>query len=241
MLYQEFPPGPPLRAVVASYWRFTLPASLESASIQHTVPPDGTVSLTWLPTGQLILVGPRVTALHVAVKAGAEYLGVRLLPGSAGPLLGVDVKTMREIVRPFNWPDFERAISTAGLPGINELLLETCCRPHWQGPDPVVAELTRRILDSDGATPVASLIGGLNLGYRQVLRRFHEASGLTPKEFARIRRIRAACLESLDRADPAWAQVSIEAGFADQAHLSREFRDIFRLASQTCSRIPAPH
>jgi AraC-like DNA-binding protein len=227
MLYQEFAPAPDLRNIVASYWNFSIDSSEAVTPMMHTVPPDGAVSLCWLPMGRAVVVGPRTSALRVPVQAGHRYCGVRFLPGCAGPLLGVDVPAIREVMTWFDRDDLSRCMRTTGLAGLDELIRVWCTRADWHGPDAVVAELTHRIIASDGSAPVTDLIAGLNLSYRQILRRFYDAAGLTPKEFARIRRMRAACLATLNETAPAWAEVSASAGFADQSHLVREFQDMF--------------
>ncbi|MDZ4799804.1 MAG: helix-turn-helix domain-containing protein [Bryobacteraceae bacterium] len=226
MVYEEFAPAPQLTNAV-SYWRFALPASHQPASMLHTVPPDGAVNLCWLPASRAVLMGPRLAALRVMVEAGCEYTGVRFLPGAAGPLLGIDVRSIRDQLRPFPDTDFASVMQTSGLSGLDALLPGWARKVGWHGPDPVVAKLTRRIIESEGMAPVSDLTEGLNLSYRQALRRFHEASGLTPKEFARVRRMRSTCLRAVVSEDPQWAGLSADAGFADQAHLSREFRDIY--------------
>src|SRR5688572_6292619 len=188
MIYEEFPPAQSLADAVACYWRFALPASHRPEQMEHAVPPNGMVSLCWLPYGMAVLVGPRVTALRVPVRAGAEYRGVRFLPGAAGPLLHIDVRSTRDSVKPYPNDEFAEAMRDDGFAALDNVLLRWAERIGWRGPDPAVAELTRRIVESDGTAQVCALIEGLGLSYRQVLRRFHEASGLTPKEFARLRR-----------------------------------------------------
>ena len=99
MTYEELAPPPGLAEAVASVWRFVLPAA-NPAPLVHTVPPDGAVNLCWLPPGRAVLLGPRLQALRVPVQPGAEYCGVRFLPGAAGPLLGVDPRALRDAVTP---------------------------------------------------------------------------------------------------------------------------------------------
>lgn len=220
MTYEESPPCAALAAALASHWRFAL--APDHPPGLHRVPPDGLVNLCWVPPGRAVLVGPRLAALRVPVAAGAEYRGVRFLPGAARALLGVASASIREQVVPFDDERVARALS-AGPAAVESLFV----RLGWEGPDPAVFELTRRILVSDGTAPVGDLTAGFDLSYRQLLRRFYEAAGLTPKEFARLRRLRAACLEAVASAEPSWAAVSAGAGFADQSHLAREFRGIF--------------
>jgi AraC-like DNA-binding protein len=59
-----------------------------------------------------------------------------------------------------------------------------------------VAEAVRRIEASDGPLPIGDLAERLEIGERQLQRRFRRAVGLTPKQFSRIRRFRA-CARNL--------------------------------------------
>ncbi|HRH42035.1 MAG TPA: helix-turn-helix domain-containing protein, partial [Pyrinomonadaceae bacterium] len=63
----------------------------------------------------------------------------------------------------------------------------------------------------------------LNLSTRQLERRFKASSGLSPKQFARTRRIRATAVDLVENNKQNWANRAAEIGFADQAHLTREF------------------
>jgi AraC-like DNA-binding protein len=230
MRYEEFPPSRTLVDVISSYWQFSLPAdgSPGAVPVEHTVPPDGAVNICWVAPGRAAILGPRIAALRVLVIPGFTYLGARFHPGAGGALLGVDARTLRDNLVPFpEENELFRAIAHGGIDGLDKHLQQRIARPDWQGVDPVVREVTRRIVASDGTLPVSELIADLNLSYRQVLRRFHQASGLTLKEFARLRRLRAACLDAIRCDTPRWAGISADAGFSDQAHLAREFSDIY--------------
>jgi AraC-like DNA-binding protein len=68
---------------------------------------------------------------------------------------------------------------------------------------------------------VAQAVEASGLSHRHLVARFRAATGLAPKQHARILRLQAA-LARLGSADA--AQVAFEAGYADQAHFSRDFR-----------------
>ena len=213
MVYVEMEPPTSLSGLVSAFWGFQLSAG--SAPLQHTVPPDGCVNLCWVFPGRAVVVGPRVDALRVSVQAGFQYRGARLLPGAAEGLLGLKAADIRGQSFLFNGvgEDFE-----------DELLRRAVTAPPL---DPVISEMTRRIIEADGRISVAELTDGLDISYRQALRRFVAAAGLTRKEFARIRRLRAACWQAIASAEPEWAGVSADRGFADQSHMAREFRDVY--------------
>jgi AraC-like DNA-binding protein len=88
--------------------------------------------------------------------------------------------------------------------------------------DPLVQVAARQMIEAHGSVSVRSLALRSGLGERQFRRRFTPAVGLLPKEFARVRRLRWACVRMvLER--QSLVDLAGQSGFADQAHLSREF------------------
>ena len=237
MVYQELASSPGLESAVACYWNFRLDPH-DPSPLCHTIPPDGTVSIAWIsPPGFAVLVGPRVEALRTEVHSGILYAGVRLIPGAAASLLGLDVPKLRDGRFPLrdlaDASAFEaamRAIDPADLASVAQSLSPVL--RHWAAnrarpADEVVDLLIARMLAGTDGT-IDQLTRGLGVSYRQALRRFHQATGLTPKEFVRLRRIREACVRALlDSPGAGWAGISAETGFADQSHLSREFGRTF--------------
>lgn len=102
-------------------------------------------------------------------------------------------------------------------------------------PDPEVAWAWRRLAATAGGIPVAELAAGTGWSRRHLLTRFTAQVGLAPKAAARVLRFRrAAELLVPLRADGApsvpaptrIADVAATCGYADHAHLVREFRSL---------------
>jgi transcriptional regulator GlxA family with amidase domain len=91
--------------------------------------------------------------------------------------------------------------------------------------DPAVRAAAEAIVRDDGTTHLADLARRLELSPRQLRRRFGNAAEISPKEFARLRRVRASAASAVLDASP-WVDVAATGGFADQAHLAREFRQL---------------
>jgi transcriptional regulator GlxA family with amidase domain len=72
---------------------------------------------------------------------------------------------------------------------------------------------------ADGAS-VADVARRVGLSERQLGRRFQERVGLSPKAFARVRRLQRAAL--LMKQGVAPADVATAVGYADQPHFTRE-------------------
>jgi AraC-like DNA-binding protein len=83
-----------------------------------------------------------------------------------------------------------------------------------------------QLAHSHGRVPVGALTMELGWSRRRIASRFREEVGLPPKTAARLLRFERAkaLLERPDR--PALADVALDAGFYDQAHLCNEFRRI---------------
>ena len=105
-----------------------------------------------------------MNALRVPVQAGMSYVGLRFVPGAAGPLLGIVPKQVRELVRPWPQSDFADVVREKGIAGLDTLVTRWAARANCERPDAIVATVTRRILEADGSARVADLLVGLNLG-----------------------------------------------------------------------------
>ena len=90
---------------------------------------------------------------------------------------------------------------------------------------PEVARAWRLIRCGGGRTPVAGVASDVGWSTRHLEQRFRGELGITPKAAVRITRFE----RSVDAArDPRrrLADVAAECGYADQAHLAREWRDL---------------
>jgi transcriptional regulator GlxA family with amidase domain len=70
--------------------------------------------------------------------------------------------------------------------------------------------------------PVAETSREVALGARHLRRRFHDAVGYGPKTLQRVLRLRRFLALAEATAAPDLARAAVEAGYADQAHLTNE-------------------
>lgn len=88
---------------------------------------------------------------------------------------------------------------------------------------PEVAEAWRQIVTSNGTVEINALARALGWSRRHLSEQFRREVGLSPKVAARILRFEQAH-RLATRADPApWAEIAAVAGYADQAHMSRDW------------------
>ncbi|HYG64455.1 MAG TPA: helix-turn-helix transcriptional regulator [Thermoanaerobaculia bacterium] len=238
MSYVEIPPPAELHPWVAAFWCFGVRAG--AGEIEHRIPLTGGLLLSVDRSGLPMLAGPRTAPLVTTVRGGDLFRGVHFHPGGARPFLHLPPGSLRDAMGPAHlWLDRawcgswgpvaggedDMAALDALARGLRELM------PRAEPPDPVVrsaVDSLRRSLrteQADQGTRVEELAAEVRLSPRQLRRRFQAAVGLSPKELARVLRLRSSAASAVLGVRP-WADVSAEGGFADQAHLVREFRSL---------------
>jgi AraC-like DNA-binding protein len=96
-----------------------------------------------------------------------------------------------------------------------------------EGPEPApfVEWAWRRIGETGGRLTVGELAGEIGCSRRHLQAKFTEQVGLSPKLAIRMTRFERVC-QALHATPGRWADLAAEAGYADQAHLNRDFRDL---------------
>ncbi|WP_274628537.1 helix-turn-helix domain-containing protein [Arvimicrobium flavum] len=92
--------------------------------------------------------------------------------------------------------------------------------------DPALGWAYRRLLDTHGTVRIGALSGRLEWSRRRLVERFRRDFGLPPKAVARIIRFNAATEMARGSPRPDWADIAAACGYADQAHLTREFAEL---------------
>ncbi len=80
-----------------------------------------------------------------------------------------------------------------------------------------------RIVETGGAVRVGAIAERLEWSRKHLVARFREEVGMGPKMIARIARFNRAEALAASGAESGWADVAAACGYADQAHLVREF------------------
>ncbi|MEO4000004.1 AraC family transcriptional regulator [Mesorhizobium sp. CAU 1732] len=81
------------------------------------------------------------------------------------------------------------------------------------------------IVASGGRISVEALATKLDWSRKHLAARFRQEIGLPPKQVARIARFSRAQTLAVSRRENGWADIAAACGYADQAHLVREFRE----------------
>lgn len=91
-----------------------------------------------------------------------------------------------------------------------------------------IAQAAARIEAAHGDVAIARIAAEAGLTERQFRRQFTKVVGLPPKAFANIRRVLHALHLLTDAPDSRIADVAMQAGFYDQSHLNRAFKQYMR-------------
>ena len=227
--YLEFRPPPSLSDRVLCLWTREIGGGGEYL---QPVLPDGCVDIVWIGCAAPVVAGPATCRVLVALPPGTTLLGVRFNPGWAATLLGPPAHQLLNQHVPLAdiWEREARAF--AGLVRGNPSASATLRRvsealairfADSRAADPLVLEAARWLARHPAGRmrDLAHLSGVSN---RQLHRRFRTAVGYGPKVFQRIMRFQRLLAMASRHRDPAFLAASV--GYADQAHMCREVREL---------------
>ena len=213
MAYRELAPPPELAHVVRCLWTRT------GRGDATLVLPDACLDVI-VGGGRAFVAGPDTRPVEARTARDAVLAGVRFRPGAAAAALGVpsdELRDRRVDLADLWGPAAARALEEHDDPAA--LAAALAPRLREAAPDAEV-RAAAGLLARAPATPVPALASAVGLGERQLRRRFTAAVGYGPKTLARIVRFRVAL--GRVRAGESLAAAALAAGYADQAHMTRE-------------------
>lgn len=236
--YRELAPPAALAPYVVCLWMQTISDGDGDGDGQATydqpVLPDGSIDVVALD-GQVVLAGPATSPETLHLPPGAVTVGVRFRPGAAPPLVGVSAEELRDLRLPIDevWGRAgsrlaERSAEVADPAERLWLLADgmTARLPDAREIDWVATAVAAKLAKHPGE-PLPRLADDAGLSERQLRRRVETAVGYPPRTLARILRfqrfLRAA---RASKGRPDLAGLAHATGYADQAHLTREARQL---------------
>ncbi len=238
--YREYAPPAALARAVSCVWVSVTPAA---GAPPTRVLPDACTDLIWRAGSGVSLAGPDTGPVLVPSPPGSVIAGVRFRPGAGGPALGLPLSAL---VDQHLDPDALRS----GLPGgrgaalvaqvhgglapadaVHRLVRLAGEMVTGAPPDPLVAAAARQLARpatlAGGVVQVSSVARDLGISERQLHRRCVAAVGYGPVLLRRVLRFRRF-VSGVDAGVMAGdlAAAAATAGYADQAHLTRESRNL---------------
>ena len=101
------------------------------------------------------------------------------------------------------------------------LLRRMACGPR---PSPQVGWAWRRLVTTGGTVPIGQVADEVGWSHKHLIVQFRRQAGLRPKTAARLIRFDRVWRHVDQRRPLDWGQVAADTGYADQAHLIRDFR-----------------
>ena len=238
--YQEFAVPADTAFFAEACWIHRGPAGSPPAGSAHRVLPEFGVSVAFDVVrsedgrplnGVPLLIGPKRRPQLFPIVPGRELTAIRIKPEWVAPMLGIDPLDAESL-----------AVDLAAFcPALAEPLRETLLRTRTA--EDALRALARAVVDgrvsradpshasrhaldttrrAHGRMPCDDLAGLLGLSVRQLRRQVHDATGISPKRYARTLRLLTAVRIADGSTRPVWADVAARAGYCDQSHLIRE-------------------
>jgi AraC-like DNA-binding protein len=228
--YAEHPVHPALAGIVEAAWSVSHEAG--APALEHRVLPDGCIDLVLRDGEAALVVGPTTRVAFAAMAPGSAVRGLRLRPGAAPFALGAAAQDLRDLAVPLT--DVLGTTATRvpdDLAGLQRLLLTRTQRPT----DPLVDAAVARLTQAPG-TEIGALARELAVSPRHLRRRFHVAVGYGPKRLARILRLQRLLACARRSPDALGVELALDAGYADEAHMGREVRELAGTSAQALLR-----
>jgi len=162
-----------------------------------------------------------------------SYLEVLLAPLGASTLLGVPMDELSghtvdlvDVLGATGRRLAEQLRQTSTWHRRFALLDQFLLRRLEGGPRPSlgVGWAWQRLVATGGAVPIGRIATGVGWSHRHLIARFRQQVGVRPKTAARLVRFGGVWRRLDDRRPLDWGQLAADAGYADQAHLVRDFR-----------------
>ena len=257
------PPTPPLNEYVACLW---YAAGNALSHHRERVLPTGTLDIVFQlgdepiqvfghehdaigkRLGRAVVAGAQSRYFVLPTSQQSQVAGIHFRPGGAARFLAaplseitdqhVDLEDIwgREAIE-LRQRLLEAASPTALSALLEQALLRRIRDPEASYPaairsaelfaaNPSLARI-RQVSDSTGCSP------------KRFIRMFHDAIGLTPKLYCRVKRFQALLDEIALGGRIEWAKVALDCGYYDQSHMIRDFRAFAGITPQAYRPVEA--
>jgi len=246
--YCEWRPGQALRDTILALWC----VEGDGTSVPSpTVLPDAYIEIVINLGDPVMLSGPTFTGLQpnrvvvgllnraipMQYRGRVQTFGIRLHPARAARFLAIASERLADRLTPLAElsPRLDRQIADWVRSGVRQLeaaddrsaleaLLEEQQHRTASVDDRLVVRAVDRFLTALQPLTVARLATELGVTPRHLHRRFVATVGTPPKRLERLARFARTWQQATMDSSTEWASLAYANGYADQAHLVREFR-----------------
>ena len=166
------------------------------------------------------------------IARSACTVGASLRPGACEALFGIpaDEVSGRHVALEDLWGnearclserlqetnDFERRLEVFESFLANRL-------PRVSAIHPAIAHALSRFSTT---TDIGKIVEETGYSHRHFIQLFRQSVGISPRIYTRLVRFQRTLRHGVDKTRGRWTDVALEAGYADQAHFNREFREL---------------
>jgi len=218
---------------IAHYWSVSWDLRGLPAHIAQTLPHPNVHVV--FENGTSAVSGVHTRKFSRVLEGQSSVFGIKFRPGGFRPFLESPVSRLRDRLVP------ARNFFGSGIDALEEILLssrpeddkvhaaDAFFRARVPEPDRTIelaAELVARILQEPDIKTVDHLAAQSGIHKRSLERIFNEYVGVSPKWVIRRHRLHEAVERIHAGGRPDWAQLALDLGYFDQAHLINDFRTI---------------
>jgi AraC-like DNA-binding protein len=250
MRYSVHAPSPPLAGLVDYFWSLS---DAPSHSKERVIP-SGTIELVVNlhdDEGRLykrasngeecarlrgaVVAGAYTGPFAVETKTHTSIVGVHFKPGGAAELLGIPAGALanEHVELEALWGHRavelrDRLCAAAQSAQRFRILEQALIGSRSQSPKLrgevgfALGRLGRRGVQ---AGEVARVARDVRLSHRRLIELFTRQVGMTPKQYSRVRRFHHALASATSSGSPDWAQLALDCGYFDQAHLCHDWAE----------------
>jgi AraC-like DNA-binding protein len=193
--------------------------------------------------GPAIVGGARSTFYVREITKPACSVGAQLLPGACEHLFGMPAgelaerHTLLEDLWGRSANSAREQLLKAGTPErrMDVLVSLLAARlPAMRGLHPAVAQALEQFWTTNDVHRIVKASG---YSHRQFIVLFRRAVGLTPKLYCRLLRFQQALKHTVADPSASLVDLAIEAGYSDQPHFTREFREFAGLTPEQYRKV----
>jgi AraC-like DNA-binding protein len=204
-------------------------------SYDQPILPDGCIDVVAIG-GEVLLAGPASRSTTLRLAPGTLIVGARFRTGAGPAMVGASAAELRDrdIALDEVWGSAgarlaTRLVEATSSKGRLDVMVDSLIgRAATARPVDPVGVGVASVMAARPGRPLTDLADDVGPSERQLRRRIDDAVGYSPRLLARVLRfqrfLRAARASGPGRRNLAW--LAGDAGYADQAHLTRECRDL---------------
>lgn len=183
-----------------------------------------------------VLGGPRSSFYIKEIGQPVSTVGVQLLPGAAQALFGVSAAELAGRHTPLSelWGSKGDSVlqQIAEAPGPRQqlMLLESLLAAQLSPAHRLHPAVAQALAQAGHGWSIDAMVRDSRYSHRGFIALFRQATGLSPKRYARLMRFQSLLEDLRAGTGVALGELALDHGYSDQAHMNREFREFTGIA-----------